>query len=161
LKQRAQRQLNEHCNGNIRTEKFDYPGVVQAKTITDFDQAFVARVYGFESAIDYYRKTSCLRFLPDIAVPTFILTAEDDPFMDPTLFPIETTIEGGGPAPIKMVKMKNGGHCGFVFHQVKDKEHVLETSWSSTEMARFLEHLMTALRDDGGGDMERQQEEDE
>jgi predicted alpha/beta-fold hydrolase len=161
LKQRAQRQLNQHCNGNSRTEKFDYPGVVQAKTITDFDQAFVARVYGFESAIDYYRKTSCIRFLPDIAVPTFILTAEDDPFMDPTLFPIETTIEGGGPAPIKMVKMKNGGHCGFVFHQVKDKEHVLETSWSSTEMARFLEHLMTALRDDGGGDMERQQEEDE
>jgi hypothetical protein len=58
-----------------------------------------------------------------------------------------------------MVKMKNGGHCGFVFHQVKDKEHVLETSWSSTEMARFLEHLMTALRDDGGGNMERQQQQ--
>jgi len=145
LKQRAHRQLNQHCNGNIHeTEKFDYPGVVQAKTITDFDQAFVARVYGFESAIDYYRKTSCIRYLPDIAVPTFILTAEDDPFMDPTLFPIETTIEGGGPAPIKMVKMKNGGHCGFVFHQVEDKENVLETSWSSTEMARFLEHIMTA-----------------
>ena len=160
MKQRAQRQLEVHCKGNVDTETFDYAGVVAAKTITDFDEAFVANVYGFDSAIDYYRQTSCLRFLPDIAVPTYILTAEDDPFMDPTHFPTHVTLEGGGPAPIQMVRMKHGGHCGFVFHQVKHKEDVLETSWSSTEMARFLEHLMssTAAR---AGELNPQQEHED
>lgn len=142
LKQRAKYQLNLHCDGDVNTDKFDYEGVLKAKTITDFDEAFVARIYGFDSAIDYYRKTSCIRFLPDIAVPTFILTARDDPFMDGAHFPIDVTQAGGGPAPIKMAGTQHGGHCGYIFHQVDSKEDILETSWSSTQLARFFEHLM-------------------
>ena len=103
--------------------------------------AFVARIYGFDSATDYYRKTSCIGFLQNIAVPTFILTARDDPFMDPSLLPTELTQEGGGRAPIKMVGTQHGGHCGYIFHQVDSRDDLLETSWSSTEMARFFEHL--------------------
>lgn len=141
LRKRAQYQLDLHCDGDVTTDRFDYEGVMKAKTITDFDEAFVARIYGFDSAIDYYRKTSCIRFLPDIAVQTYILTARDDPFMDPTHLPLEVTQEGGGPAPIKMVGTKHGGHCGYIFHQVDSEEDILETSWSSTELARFFSHL--------------------
>jgi len=148
LRNRALFQLDLHCDGDVNTDKFDYEGVMNAKTITDFDEAFVARVYGFDSAIDYYRKTSCIRFLPDIAVPTYILTARDDPFMDPTHFPVEVTSEGGGPAPIKMVGTQHGGHCGYIFHQVDKREDILETSWSSTELARFFEHLLQQSQKD-------------
>lgn len=141
LRKRAQLQLDLYCGGNESTDKFDYKGVMKAKTITDFDEAFVAKIYGFDSAIDYYRKTSCVHFLERIAVPTLILSSRDDPFMDPDYFPIDLTRKGGGRAPIQMVGTQNGGHLGYLFHQLESGDAVLETSWSSTELARFFQHV--------------------
>lgn len=141
LRQRAQLQLKIYCNDDQSTDKFDYKGVMKAKTITDFDEAFVAKIYGFDSAIDYYRKTSCIHFLEHIAVPTLILNARDDPFMDPDHFPVHLTHKGGGRAPIQMVGTKHGGHLGYVFHQVESNDAVLGTSWPSTELARFFQHV--------------------
>jgi predicted alpha/beta-fold hydrolase len=141
LRTRAQLQLGLYCNGDESTDKFDYKGVMEAKTITDFDEAFVAPIYGFDSARDYYRKTSSIHFMDTIAVPTLILNSRDDPFMDPDHFPVELTQEGGGQAPIKMVVTKNGGHLGYLFHQVESSDAILETSWSSTELARFFQHV--------------------
>jgi predicted alpha/beta-fold hydrolase len=141
LRKRAQLQLELYCSGDESTDSFDYKGVMEAKTITDFDEAFVAPIYGFDSACDYYRKTSSIYFLDTIAVPTLILNSRDDPFMDPDHFPIELTQEGGGQAPIKMVITKNGGHLGYLFHQVESSDAILQTSWSSTELARFFQHI--------------------
>ncbi|KAL9186166.1 hypothetical protein ACHAXT_005404 [Thalassiosira profunda] len=143
LKKRAQFQLDKHCEGDPLTPLFDYGGVMSAETIAEFDNAFIAKVYGFEDNIDYYRQTSCYYYLPGVAVPLFILNAGDDPFFDPEFFPIEESVEGGGDAPIKMERTKCGGHLGFMFHQPSDAEQKSEraSSWMPLELARFLSHV--------------------
>jgi predicted alpha/beta-fold hydrolase len=83
LKTRAQYQLDMFCNGDPETSSFDYNGVMSATSIAEFDDAFIAKVYGFEDNLDYYRRCSCYYYLPGVAVPLFIINAEDDPFFDP------------------------------------------------------------------------------
>ena len=61
----------------------DYNRVMAATTIAEFDDAAIAKIYGFKDNIDYYRSTSCYYYLPGVAVPLFILNAADDPFFDP------------------------------------------------------------------------------
>jgi predicted alpha/beta-fold hydrolase len=89
LQKITQDQLVQHCNGDIDTAKFDYHRAMAATTSSEWEYAFIAPLYGFTDFIDYYRQTSCLRFLENIAVPTFILRAADDPLFDPSLFPQE------------------------------------------------------------------------
>lgn len=147
LKRRSREQLDQFCNGDPTTSRFDFRGCMAATTITEFDQAFIAPIYGFTDAIDYYRKNSSIRFLKDITVPTLIINALDDPFMDPSVMPLELSVDSPTNAPnvppIKMSFQEHGGHCGFCFHKMSssDETNALETSWASTEMARFAQHV--------------------
>jgi uncharacterized protein len=77
LQEKARLQLQAFCDGDENTTAFDYRGVCEAKTISDFDAAFVAPVFGFRDHIDYYRQTSSIHFLEKITVPTFILNAKN------------------------------------------------------------------------------------
>ena len=52
-------------------------------TIRQFDEAYTAPHHGFRDATDYYHRASAMRVLDRIAVPTLILTAENDPFVPP------------------------------------------------------------------------------
>ena len=83
LKKRAQLQLDRFCDSDPLTPLFDYNRVMAATTIAEFDDAAIAKIYGFKDNIDYYRSTSCYYYLPGVAVPLFILNAADDPFFDP------------------------------------------------------------------------------
>lgn len=143
LKKRAQFQLDTHCESDPLTDAFDYQRTMSATSITEFDDAFIAPVYGFENNIDYYRKSSCIYFLDGVAVPLFIINAGDDPFFDPDIHPIEKSVDGAGPAPIKMQRTKHGGHLGFMFHQLSDAEVKEDrtSSWMPTELARFIHHV--------------------
>eukprot|EP00568_Trieres_chinensis_P006991 CAMPEP_0183303456 /NCGR_PEP_ID=MMETSP0160_2-20130417/8889_1 /TAXON_ID=2839 ORGANISM="Odontella Sinensis, Strain Grunow 1884" /NCGR_SAMPLE_ID=MMETSP0160_2 /ASSEMBLY_ACC=CAM_ASM_000250 /LENGTH=548 /DNA_ID=CAMNT_0025466363 /DNA_START=212 /DNA_END=1855 /DNA_ORIENTATION=- len=117
LKVRAREQLDLFCDGDEGTDLFDYVTARDAETVADFETAYIARVYGFDDNVDYYRCTSCGYFLEGIGVPTLVLNSADDPFMDPNHWPVEKTREGGGPAPIRMIRTERGGHSAFVFHR--------------------------------------------
>jgi predicted alpha/beta-fold hydrolase len=156
LKGRAVIQLERFHNGNEETDAFDYPRAMRAETITEFDDAFIAPVYGFTGAADYYAQTSSIFFLERMAVPTMILNAKDDPFLDATVWPTAMSRENGGKAPLKLVRTEHGGHLGFCWHRVAaddaDGEMLLQhmmndnddqppPSWASAEQARFLAHV--------------------
>ena len=145
LRERAQFQLDQLCESDPMTNAFDYPRTMSATSIADFDDAFIAPVYGFESNIDYYRQSSCLYFLDGIAVPTLIVNAGDDPFFDPEFFPWDKSVDGAGQAPIKMVRTEHGGHLGFLFHRPSELE-IQEgwpraSSWMPHELGRFIRHV--------------------
>lgn len=84
--------------------------VLSAKSVWDFDEGFVAPRNGFAGAEDYYARNSAEGFLAGIAVPTVILHADDDPWIEmaaydrvpfdrlPLLVPVLT---------------RGGGHVGF------------------------------------------------
>jgi predicted alpha/beta-fold hydrolase len=141
LQSRAQMQLRQFPEGSSMV---DVERVMAATTITDFDDAYIAPLYGFKECWDYYKQTSSIHVLDKICVPTFILNARDDPFFDNTVWPIQTSCENGGPAPLKLMRTDSGGHLGFLFHQVDRNDVRLATnvpSWGSYQAARFLAHV--------------------
>jgi len=63
------------------TEHINRDRIRFARTLFAFDDCATAPLHGFLSASDYYRKSSSLRFLADIEVPTLCVSSEDDPFL--------------------------------------------------------------------------------
>ncbi|CAB9511135.1 Putative esterase YheT [Seminavis robusta] len=153
IKTRSLQQF-ELFKGSDEWKKIDLQQIIDAETIADLENAVLAPIYGFDDYIDYYRKNSCLQFLDNITVPTFIINAADDPFFDPSVFPWEKSSDFNKNSPIKMQRTDHGGHLGFMFHQEQgrnDMERIgipmeastmskqeENASWMPTELARFV-----------------------
>jgi predicted alpha/beta-fold hydrolase len=86
------------------------PGI---KTVREFDAAFTAPHFGFESAEDYYHRASAMRVVSRIRVPALILTAADDPFVPAELFRAPALTSNSN---IRVLVTPHGGHCGFLEH---------------------------------------------
>jgi uncharacterized protein len=84
-----------------------------AKTIRDFDNFFTAPVHGFRNATDYYEKSSSIRFLGGVTVPTLLLSARDDPFLPSDVLQAVEGIAAESPA-LSVEFIETGGHAGFV-----------------------------------------------
>ena len=89
-------------------------------SIRDFDNSWIAPVFGFDDAEDYYAKTSAANRLADIEIPVFALHAHDDPFIIPDCVP-KTAFDSAKNVTLGVTE--RGGHVGFV---CKDNPHWLE-----------------------------------
>jgi predicted alpha/beta-fold hydrolase len=78
-------------------------------TMRRFDDMYTAPRCGFADALDYYRRASALPLVARIQVPTFVLTARDDPFI--AAESIETLKV---PSHITLRVLPYGGHMGFL-----------------------------------------------
>jgi uncharacterized protein len=92
---------------------FDAVALSRARTLYDFDDAVTAPVHGFESAHDYYSRSSSLHFLSAIRCPTLLLSAYDDPFLPPDVLEEVARIAAANLA-IEAEFHERGGHVGFV-----------------------------------------------
>lgn len=90
---------------------FDIEGVRKAKTVGDFDDAYIAKLYNFKDKFDYYEKNGSINFLRHIRVPTIAFNAIDDPFIESGSLPTEEHV--GDIAPVRLIYHEHGGHCGF------------------------------------------------
>ncbi len=87
--------------------------VAAADSLWSFDDAFTSVVHGFVDAADYYFRSSSIRYLHDIRVPTLLLSARDDPFHPPQVLDDVTRIAEHNPA-LQLEFTSRGGHVGFV-----------------------------------------------
>jgi predicted alpha/beta-fold hydrolase len=89
----------------------DEPRIVfpRPMTMRRFDDLYTAPRWGFDDALDYYRSASSVGLIPRIAVPAFILTARDDPFVA-----VEPFEKLAGPRHIEVTILARGGHLGFL-----------------------------------------------
>lgn len=92
---------------------FDPAALARARNVFEFDDAVTAPVHGFADARDYYAKSSSMRFLPDIRVPTLLLSAADDPFMPPEILDRARAAAATNPC-LELEFTARGGHVGFV-----------------------------------------------
>ena len=90
--------------------RFDLGSLRGVHTVRAFDEALTAPHHGFRDASDYYYRASSLRVVDRIAVPTLILSADDDPFVPADQFRTEALDRN--PA-ISVIVTRGGGHCGF------------------------------------------------
>jgi predicted alpha/beta-fold hydrolase len=100
-------------------------------TIKGFDEAYTAPHHGFQDAADYYYRASALRVVEHIAVPTLILTAEDDPFVPVAPFRRPEIVNNRW---ITLVATPHGGHCAYVERAVDGYDGY----WAEREIVRFV-----------------------
>jgi uncharacterized protein len=80
-------------------------------TVREFDDVITAPNCGYRDAVDYYDRASAARVVGQIAVPTLILTAQDDPFVPFSIF----NVPGVAANPnISLLAPEHGGHCSFI-----------------------------------------------
>jgi uncharacterized protein len=98
---------------NSFPESFDLKAAMRAKTFYAFDHHFTAALNGFKGADEYYAKSSCQGYIPNIKIPTLLISALDDPFLPngSGCYPIN---EAHGNPNFTLELQKHGGHLGFV-----------------------------------------------
>ena len=80
------------------------------KTFRSFDDRVTAPLHGYAGVEDYYGRCNCRPFLKDIAVPTLIVHALDDPFLYADAIPTPAEL---APA-VRLELAAHGGHVGFL-----------------------------------------------
>lgn len=88
---------------------FDLERVRRVRTIREFDDAFTAPLHGFTSVWDYWAKASAKPQLANITTPTWVINAENDPFV-----PVTSIVSELQPSPhVRVFQPRDGGHAGF------------------------------------------------
>ncbi|PIE00211.1 MAG: hydrolase [Thiothrix nivea] len=115
--------------------------VEDLKTLWQFDNRVTAPLHGFAGADDYYRQCSCRQFLADIAIPTLIIHAQDDPFMTPAIIPQENEMADS----VTLELTRYGGHAGFIDYQQGGLYYWLEPRVVSHLRDIFQVRMFTSL----------------
>lgn len=118
LKEKALLKLNAFPDSFLHKEK-----IQKIKNFYDFDNLYTAPAHGFKNAFDYWEKCSSRQFIPQIKIPTLLLTAQDDPFLSASCFPITEAKEN---KYFSLEITKYGGHVGFNDNFSKPKSFWLE-----------------------------------
>jgi predicted alpha/beta-fold hydrolase len=105
-------------------------GIGTIGSIRQFDNQILARYWNFRDADDYYDRAASANVVDRIAVPTLILSAQDDPFI--RLLP-ETRAKLLANPSIDFVESRHGGHCAFLSRDAGDEIH-----WAEAAVIRYL-----------------------
>jgi predicted alpha/beta-fold hydrolase len=93
-----------------------FPGVLDAakvrrvRTMWAFDDAVTAPLHGFAGTRDYWTRASAKPWLAQVALPTLVLNARNDPFVPAGSLPAQAEVS---PA-VTLEQPAHGGHCGFL-----------------------------------------------
>jgi predicted alpha/beta-fold hydrolase len=87
--------------------------VEAATTMFDYDDAMTAPVHGFQDASDYYSRSSSIHWLEEIAIPTLLLSAVDDPFLPAAVLDRVRDVARRN-ANLTIEFSARGGHVGFI-----------------------------------------------
>jgi uncharacterized protein len=113
-----------------------YPGLYTAdgletiRTVRQFDEQVVALYGGFTGAEDYYHSVASSNWAQNIAVPTLILHALDDPFIRMTP---DTRAKLVANPRVMLIETRHGGHCAFLSLEPGDAGY-----WAERTLLDFL-----------------------
>lgn len=96
----------------IRHKKFpDLPPISVPKNLNiyEYDQLYTAPFFGFDSAADYYKKSSASKVLTQVQVPSKILLSLDDP-----VIAHEAILQHQMSSKIEVFLTEKGGHMGYI-----------------------------------------------
>jgi predicted alpha/beta-fold hydrolase len=114
-----------------------YPAVFHADratdihSIRDFDERVMTPYCGFTGASDYYARAGASLVLQQIAVPTLILHACDDPFIRLTALSREKMRANHH---ITLLEPAHGGHCAFL----EDPRTGYDGYWAESQLLQFV-----------------------
>ena len=101
----------------------------EIKSFKEYDDRYTAPLHGFSDAYDYWTRCSSRPFLAGIRIPTLLINALDDPFLDDASYPYEEAEQN----PYLFLEThEKGGHLGFV---AKDSSGEY---WHETRVTSFI-----------------------
>jgi predicted alpha/beta-fold hydrolase len=113
-------------------ELFDITGYDTIRSFIEFDDRYTAPLHGYANALDFYEKANIGSLLHQVAIPSLIVQAQNDPFLLPVCMPIEAATYN----PQIFLEMPViGGHCGF---REKGSVH----SWAEKRALTFAETIL-------------------
>lgn len=92
-----------------------FPGLVDASRVAQvrsmwaFDDLVTAPMHGFAGTADYWTRASSKPWLRDVAIPTFVLNARNDPFIPGRSLPSAHEVS----PHVTLEQPAHGGHVGF------------------------------------------------
>jgi predicted alpha/beta-fold hydrolase len=98
---------------------FDPRRALSIASLREFDDRITALYSGFRSADDYYHRAAAARVLAQIAIPTLLIHACDDPFIR---FLPETRAGIAANPHITLLETEHGGHCAFLASPTQDND---------------------------------------
>ncbi|MGB3288502.1 MAG: alpha/beta fold hydrolase [Burkholderiaceae bacterium] len=111
--------------GNI-----DVLRINQVKSLREFDDLYTAPMHGYKNALDYWTRASSKPLLKNIAVPTLVLNARNDPFIPEPSLPGSQECSSA----ILLHQPAEGGHAAFVTNPFPG--HI---GWLPARLARYFE----------------------
>jgi predicted alpha/beta-fold hydrolase len=113
--------------------RYDTRYLRRLHSIRDFDHEITARYEGFASADDYYTRASSSQVVQEIALPTLVLHAADDPFI--RIFP-ETQAKLAANPNITFIETRHGGHCAFLAEPIG-----YDGRWAERTVVEFIKQF--------------------
>ena len=109
-------------------QHLDADRIAAIRSIKAYDDLYTAPVHGFQDAEDYYRRCSARYFLSRIHLPTLIINALNDPFLDRTCYPFAEARRN----PFLFLETpSSGGHVGFLPRRLHG------TFWHESRVVQF------------------------
>jgi len=118
-------------NHKLYPEKYDVSGLDEVHTLREFDDRYTSVAHGFADAADYYTRSSSLRVIDRIRIPTLIIHAEDDPFIP--FAPLLDPLVANNPY-ILLLGAQSGGHVAFVSAR---REDGFDRFWAENRVIDF------------------------
>ncbi|MDE3201715.1 MAG: alpha/beta fold hydrolase [Acidobacteriota bacterium] len=126
-----------HRKAALYPSVYSTNGIGPIRSLREFDDKIVAKYCGYRSASDYYYRAASARVVQNIAVPTMILRALDDPFIRLTNETREKILAN---ANIGLVETKHGGHCAYLSRNAGDDIH-----WAEAAVIRYFSEVVPGL----------------
>ncbi len=109
---------------------YDATGLGRIRSIEQFDNRYIAPMFGFEDAGDYYAKASSLPFIRRIRLPTLMIHAVDDPFIP--FAPLRDASIAANPY-VLLVAPEHGGHVAFMSAKSGNEDRF----WAENRLVEF------------------------
>jgi len=115
--------------------KWDLKELDGVALMREFDHRYTAPDGGYASGADYYNRSGACHVLDSIAVPTLIITAQDDPFIPYSMFTVPLIQRH---PKIRVMAPRHGGHCGFIHWPYNGED----SYWAENRIIDFLQERM-------------------
>jgi predicted alpha/beta-fold hydrolase len=116
-------------------DAYDSTGLRQLRTIEQFDDRYIAPMFGFEDANDYYAKASSLPVISRIRIPTLMIHSQDDPFIP--FRPLRDPSIAANPY-VLLIALEHGGHVAFMSAKSGNEDRF----WAENRLVEFCQRMV-------------------
>ncbi len=111
--------------------RVDEKRVRHAYSMYAFDNAVTAPLHGFADTRDYWKRASSKPWLREVALPTLVLNAKNDPFIPGTSLPGRSEVSRS----VMLEQPEHGGHVGFLVGPFPGR-----ITWLPQRLLQFFRH---------------------